>query len=82
MTEINESMSKKIVMTSTSSYGRFIENLKNESYDIILVQPFDYIWAHDQYNYQPLAKYRTPLSALFMVPIDSLMWLYLTGHTT
>jgi phosphonate transport system substrate-binding protein len=69
--KINNALSKKIKMTSTSSYARFIENLKNESYDIILVQPFDYIWAHDQYNYQPLAKYRTPLSALFMVPIDS-----------
>ncbi len=53
------------------SFAEFREALRLETYDFAVVQPFDYILAHDHYHYLPLARFDKPLSASFMVLSDS-----------
>ena len=44
--------------------------LRKQTYDIVLVQPFDYVWAHE-YGYLPLARRSEPLAAQIMVAENS-----------
>ena len=64
---LGKALGRRVEFRSNSTYERFMENLDQESYDIIFTQPFDYIKAADQYGYIPLATRDEPLSALVVV---------------
>ncbi|MFL6571118.1 MAG: phosphate/phosphite/phosphonate ABC transporter substrate-binding protein, partial [Burkholderiales bacterium] len=49
----------------------FGDALRNETYDIALVQPFDYVDAHDKHGYLPLARRGEALEAVIVVRQDS-----------
>ncbi|MDO8704119.1 MAG: phosphate/phosphite/phosphonate ABC transporter substrate-binding protein [Sulfuricaulis sp.] len=53
------------------SFDEFRQELSRETYDIAVVQPFDYVLAHDKYHYLPLAHFEKPLVASIMVLEDS-----------
>lgn len=53
------------------SFAEFRQELSLETYDIAVVQPFDYVLAHDSYHYLPLARFDKPLRASVMVLSDS-----------
>lgn len=57
-------------MTS-SSYQVFMDNLDKELYDVVFVQPFDYVAIADKYGYVPLATRNKPLPAILVVGPDS-----------
>ncbi len=53
------------------SFAEFRHELSLETYDIAVVQPFDYVLAHDNYHYLPLARFDKPLITSIMVLADS-----------
>jgi phosphonate transport system substrate-binding protein len=71
-----EDLARPVHLKTKSTFGRFAEELRKETYDIILVHPFFYVEARDQYHYLPLARLDEPLTAMIMVreddPIETL----------
>jgi len=60
-----------ILLRTKSSYKTFKEALLKEEYDIAFIQPYDYVLAHDKYNYLPLARRSIPLRTVIIVDKDS-----------
>jgi phosphonate transport system substrate-binding protein len=66
-----EDLGRPVHLKTKSTFGKFAEELRKESYDIILVHPFFYIEARDQHHYLPLARLDEPLTAVIMVREDN-----------
>ncbi len=64
-------LGREVVFRSKSNFEQFAAELKQRTYDIAFVQPFDYVVAHDEYGYLPLARRGETLAAQFMVRPDS-----------
>jgi len=60
-----------VFLRTKSSYNAFKDALSKEEYDIAFIQPYDYILAHDMYNYLPLARRSIPLRTVIIVDKDS-----------
>jgi ABC-type phosphate/phosphonate transport system substrate-binding protein len=75
--QIAEDIGRPVVLKTRSTFEGFAEELRNETYDIILVHPFFYVEARDQHHYLPLARLDEPLTAMLMVrgddPSDTLV---------
>lgn len=65
--EFSEVLGKQVQLRSSSSYEKFMENLDNEKFDIVFVQPFDYVRAADKLGYKPLAVREEPLATIYVV---------------
>jgi len=70
-TEFSLVLKKDIHFLTTSSYRKFMNNLNLQMYDIVFVQPFDYVEIADKYGYRPLATRDKKLPALLVVKGDS-----------
>lgn len=68
---LTKEVGKKIHFRTKPTFNAFFYEIKNESYDIAFVQPFDYVKAHDQYNYVPLARRSAKLHGILVVRPDS-----------
>src|SRR2546423_1213456 len=64
-------LGRQVRLRSKAGYASFEEELYKETYDIALVQPFDYVDAHDKHAYLPLARRGEVLEALIVVRHDS-----------
>ena len=64
-------LGRQVQLGSKSGYATFGAELRKQTYDIALVQPFDYIDAHDKHGYLPLARRSGDLEALIVVRRDS-----------
>ena len=64
-------LGRRVQLGSKPGYAAFAEDLRRQTYDIALVQPFDYIDAHDKHHYLPLARRSGDLEALIVVRSDS-----------
>jgi len=62
---------KPVRFRTASTYGKYIERLTEQKYDITFMQPFDYVYAADNFGYLPLAVRDEPLSAILVVNSDS-----------
>ncbi len=60
-----------VTLLTKNNYHSFQQQLSEQRYDIAFVQPFDYVQAHDHYNYLPLARRSAPLRTIFVVRKDS-----------
>jgi len=69
--EFEKSLDKPVSLRTKSSYKLFQKALFNEEYDIAFIQPYDYIVAHDKYNYLPLARLSIPLRTVIIVKKES-----------
>ena len=71
-----EDLGRPVHLKTKSTFGRFAEELRKETYDIVLVHPFFYVEARDKHHYLPLARLDEPLTAMVMVreddPIETL----------
>ncbi|MGH6860092.1 MAG: phosphate/phosphite/phosphonate ABC transporter substrate-binding protein [Phyllobacterium sp.] len=65
-----EDLGRPVHLKTKSTFGKFAEELRKETYDIILVHPFFYVEARDQHHYVPLARLDEPLTAVVMVRAD------------
>ena len=61
----------QIYFRTASQFKRFFGRLKQQHYDIALIQPFWYVPSVDQFGYLPLARMKEPFTSLIMVPDDS-----------
>jgi phosphonate transport system substrate-binding protein len=64
-------LGRQVRLMSKAGYGAFGDELRREVYDIAFVQPFDYVDAHDNHGYLPLARQSGNLHALIVVRDDS-----------
>ena len=69
--DIGKHLHREIQFRSGSSYKKFTELLHRQIFDVVFVQPFDYIKIADMYGYLPLATRSEPLTAVIVVPEDS-----------
>jgi len=66
-----KTLNTPVTLRTKPSYNKFIQALSKEKYDIAFVQPYDYINAHDNYNYLPLVRRSKPLRTVIIVKKDS-----------
>ena len=64
-------LGRQVRLSSKAAYAAFGQELRNGTYDIALVQPFDYVDAHDRHGYLPLARRGEALGAVIVVLQDS-----------
>jgi len=64
-------LGRPVRLSSKAAYSAFGDDLRNQTYDIALVQPFDYVDAHDKHGYLPLARRGEALEAVIVVRQDS-----------
>jgi len=69
--EFESKLGRPVRLSSKAAYAAFGDELRNETYDIALVQPFDYVDAHDKHGYLPLARRGEALEAVIVVRQDS-----------
>ena len=62
-----EDLGRPVHLKTKPTFDQFVEELRKETYDIILVHPFFYVEARDNHHYEPLARLEEPLTALVMV---------------
>lgn len=68
--DLGRALGRAVEFRSASSFDNFIGKAIEESYEIVFVQPFDYVKLHDEHGYVPLATRGEPLSAIF-VAVDA-----------
>lgn len=64
-------LNRKVRFLTSTSYSKFNENLHSQMYDIVFVQPFDYVEIADKYGYKPLAMRDKRLPAILVIRSDS-----------
>jgi phosphonate transport system substrate-binding protein len=64
-------INKDVLFMTSSTYETFMGNLDKQMYDVVFVQPFDYVEIADKYGYRPLATRNKPLPAIVVVKPDS-----------
>lgn len=69
--ELAKVLGRPVYFRTKPSFEEFRQQLSLETYDFAVVQPFDYVLAHDKYHYLPLARFEKPLAGSFMVLADS-----------
>jgi phosphonate transport system substrate-binding protein len=69
--DLGDALQRKVLVRSSTSYRNFMNNLDKEKYDIVFVQPFDYVRIADKYGYLPIATRSEPLAAILVVPENS-----------
>jgi ABC-type phosphate/phosphonate transport system substrate-binding protein len=65
-----EDLGRPIHLKTKPTFEKFAEELRRETYDIIMVHPFFYVEARDGHHYLPLARVEEPLTAVFVVRDD------------
>lgn len=68
--QLSEDLGRPVNLRTKPTFEMFAEEMRKESYDIILVHPFFYIEAHDRYHYLPVARLADPLTAAILVNTD------------
>lgn len=68
--DLTRLVNKRVIAQSRPTFKLFSEEIENETYDIIFIQPFDYPLAH-LHNYRPLARREDNLDAILVTRIDS-----------
>ena len=68
---ISEETGLHVHLRTTSSFPKFLANLRSQQYDFVVVQPFDVIEAVDKLNYRPLARISIQLESILVVPENS-----------
>jgi len=69
--EFSRVLNRSVRFTSAPTYEAYARGLTEETYDIAMIQPFDYVNAVDHHDYRPLARVAPDLRANFVVRPDS-----------
>lgn len=65
--DFSKTINKNILFRTSSTYKKFMSKLDKQIYDIVFVQPFDYVEIADKYGYRPLVTRNKPLPAILVV---------------
>ena len=68
---LSDALGKKVHFRSSSSYEKFMQKLDEQAFDIVMVQPFDYVHIADKFGYSPVASRDEALATIVVVPSDS-----------
>jgi len=68
--DFTHSVHKRVIAQSRPTFKLFTEELVNETYDLIFIQPFDYPVAYE-HNYRPLARRADDLDMIIVTRNDS-----------
>ena len=69
--EFSRVLNMPVKFESSSSFENFNDRLDQDTFDVVFVQPFDFVRIADAYGYQPLAMRGEPLFTEFAVKMDS-----------
>lgn len=69
--DFEKKLGRTVRLSSKRGYAAFSAELRRQTYDVALVQPFDYVDAHDKHGYLPLARRGEDLQAVIVVREDS-----------
>lgn len=69
--DFSNTIHKKVLFRTSSTYKKFMSNLDKQEYDIVFVQPFDYVEIADKYGFRPLVARNKPLPAILVVKPES-----------
>lgn len=69
--ELSRAIGRPVAFRTTSTFDKFFFQLKDQAYDIALIQPLYYPPAADEFGYLPLARMQEPFKALIVVPESS-----------
>ncbi len=69
--DFNHALNRELQLASKTSFELFTKNLKDQTYDVAFIQPFDYVNTAHHYGYVPLAARREKLYALIVTTTDS-----------
>ena len=65
--DFSKTINKDVLFRTSSTYKKFMSKLDKQIYDIVFVQPFDYVEIADKYGYRPLVARNKPLPAILVV---------------
>jgi phosphonate transport system substrate-binding protein len=65
--QLAEDLGRPVHLKTKPDFEKFLKELREQSYDIILVHPFFYVEASDEHHYLPLARLEEPLTGVIMV---------------
>jgi phosphonate transport system substrate-binding protein len=68
---LSDLLQRRIHLKSSSRFSSFRQKLFDGHYDLALIQPFDYVLAHDQYGYAPLLRFSDPLLMVLVTAQNS-----------
>lgn len=68
--DLTRRVNKRVIAQSRPTFKQFTEEIENETYDILFIQPFDYPLAY-KHNYRPLARRIDDLTAVLVTKKDS-----------
>jgi len=69
--ELSKTLGRNVHFRTASQFKRFFGKLKQQHYDIALIQPFWYPPAVDQFGYLPMVRMEEPFTSLILAPYDS-----------
>lgn len=68
--DLTRKIKKRVIAQSRPTFKLFSDEIENETYDIIFIQPFDYPKAYE-HGYRPLARREENLDAILVAKMDS-----------
>lgn len=66
----SEALRRPVALRTKTSFAKFTDELAKQSYDIVFVQPFDFVAAEDRFDYLPLARAAKPIFAVLVARTD------------
>jgi len=69
-TDFTRRVNKRVIAQSRPTFRQFTEELTAETYDVIFIQPFDYLLAYE-HNYRPMARRIESLDAVLVTKSNS-----------
>lgn len=69
--ELSRAIERVVVFRTALSFEKYFQNLKAQTYDVVLIPALYYVPAVDEFGYLPLARVSEPLKGVIVVPDQS-----------
>jgi ABC-type phosphate/phosphonate transport system substrate-binding protein len=69
--DFGKALKNSVLFETKSNFSDWFEEIKHQTYDIVLIQPFFFIEANAKYKYAPLARNSEVLKSIFVAQSGS-----------
>ncbi len=69
--DLSEAIGRPVQLRTRPTFLQFRKELENETYDLVLVQPFAYVESAAPHGYRLISRWTRPITALFVTRADS-----------
>jgi len=69
--DLSEAIGHPVQLRTRPTFSLFRKELENETYDLVFIQPFDYVESAAPHGYCLISRWEQPLTALFVTRTDS-----------